>query len=76
MKLVLPIGALALFVEGGAGVGEITNPGQAAPALLGAGGFTFHPGPSILLGLEAGYEPLLGTDFQAVLLGPIFALSF
>jgi hypothetical protein len=76
MKLVLPIGALALFVEGGAGVGEITNPGQAAPALLGAGGFTFHPGPSILLGLEAGYEALLGTDFQAVLLGPIFAVSF
>jgi hypothetical protein len=76
MKLVLPIGALALFVEGGAGVGEITNPGQAAPALLGAGGFTFHPGPSILLGLEVGYEALLGTDFQAVLLGPIFAVSF
>jgi hypothetical protein len=76
MRLVLPVGWLALFVEGGAGVGQVANSGQAAPALMGAGGFAINTGPSLTLGLEAGYEVLLGTEFQLILLGPVVAARF
>jgi hypothetical protein len=77
MKLVLPVGSLALFIEGGAGIGEeVSNPVQVAPALMGGGGFAFHPGPSLILGLEGGYEALLDTDFRVIMVGPIFAFSF
>jgi hypothetical protein len=40
------------------------------------GGFAFHPGPSFMLGLEGGYEALLGTGFRVILFGPVFAFSF
>jgi hypothetical protein len=76
MKVVLPVGSLALFVEGGAGVGQVINPEQAAPAVMGGGGFAFNTGPSLTLGVEAGYEVLLGTGFSLILLGPIVAARF
>ena len=73
LKVVLPVGSLALFAEGGIGVGQIAAAG-AAPAWMAAGGFALHPGPSLILGLEVGYEALLGTDFALILLGPIVSV--
>ena len=29
-----------------------------------------------MLGLEVGYETIVGTDFRVIILGPIFAFSF
>jgi hypothetical protein len=75
-KLVLPIGWFVPFIEGGAGVGEVTDPSQTGLALLGAGGFMIHASPNVALGIEAGYETILGTDFGVFSLGPVLAFSF
>jgi hypothetical protein len=77
MKLVAPVGWLALFVEGGAGVGQVGT-AQAALALMGGGGFAFHPGPSLGLGLELGYETVRASDVQLniIIIGPIVSLRF
>jgi hypothetical protein len=75
-KLALPIGWFVPFVEGGAGVGHVTQPSATGLALLGAGGFMIHASPNFALGIEAGYETILGTDFGVILLGPVLAFSF
>jgi hypothetical protein len=75
-KLVLPIGWFVPFIEGGAGVGHLTQPSQTGLALLGAGGFMIHPSQNLALGAEGGYETILGTDFGVILFGPIFAIAF
>ncbi len=76
VELILPLGPFAPFVEGGAGVGAVTQPSQTSLAVFGGGGFVLHPTPSFVLGLEVGYETILGTDFRVIILGPIFAFSF
>jgi hypothetical protein len=75
-KLVLPIGWFVPFIEGGAGVGHLTQPSNTGLALLGAGGFMIHASPNFALGLEAGYETILGTDFGVILFGPMLTLAF
>jgi hypothetical protein len=75
-KLVLPIGWFVPFIGGGAGVGEVTQPSSTGLALLGTGGFMIHASPNVALGVEAGYETILGTDFAAVMIGPVLAISF
>jgi len=74
--LVLPLGPFAPFVEGGAGVGAVTQPSQTSLAVLGGGGFVLHPTPSFMLGVDVGYETIVGTDFSVIIFGPIFAFSF
>lgn len=76
VELVLPIGPFAPFVEGGAGIGVVTQPSQTSLAVLGGGGFVLHPTREFLLGLELGYETIVGTDFREIILGPIFAFTF
>jgi hypothetical protein len=76
VELVLPLGPFAPFVEGGAGIGVVTQPSQASLAVLGGGGFVLHPSPTFVLGIEGGYETILGTDFRVILVGPIFAFRF
>ena len=76
VRLVLPIRWFVPFVEGGAGVAQISDPSQTKPALLGAGGFMIHASPNFAIGVEAGYEAILGTDFGVIILSPVFALSF
>jgi hypothetical protein len=76
VKLAIPIGWFVPFIEGGAGIGHLTQPDQNKPALLGAGGFMIHPSPGFGIGLEAGYETILGTDFGVILAGPLLFLSF
>jgi hypothetical protein len=75
-KFVLPIGWFVPFIEGGAGVGYVTQPATTGLALLGGGGFMIHASPNVALGVQGGYETILGTDFGVVLLGPVLALSF
>ena len=75
-KLVFPIEWFVPFVEGGAGVGQLTQPSTTGLALLAGGGFMIHASPNVALGVEAGYETILGTDFGVVTLGPSFALRF
>lgn len=75
-KLALPIGPFVPFIEGGAGVGQITQPSATRLALFGAGGFMIHASPTVALGLEGGYETILDTDFGVIVLAPVFALSF
>jgi hypothetical protein len=76
VKLALPIGWFVPFVEGGAGVGQVTQPSTTGLALLGAGGFMIHASPHLALGVEAGYEAILGTDFGVIILSPVLALAF
>jgi hypothetical protein len=75
-KFVFPIEWFVPFIEGGAGVGQLTQPSTTGLALLGGGGFMIHASPNLALGVEAGYETIVGTDFGIITLGPIFALSF
>ncbi len=75
-KLVFPIEWFVPFIEGGAGVGQLAQSSTTGLALLAGGGFMIHASPSLALGVEAGYETILGTDFSVITLGPIFALSF
>jgi hypothetical protein len=75
-KLVFPIEWFVPFIEGGAGVGQLTQPSTTGLALLGGGGFMIHASLNLALGLEAGYETILGTGFSVITLGPILALSF
>jgi hypothetical protein len=76
VELVLPLGPFAPFVEGGAGIGVVSQPSQASLAVLGGGGFVLHPSPSFVLGIEGGYETIVGTNFQVIIVGPIFAFRF
>jgi hypothetical protein len=74
--LVLPLGPFAPFIEGGAGVGAVTQPSQTSLAVLVGCGFVLHPTPSFVLGIHVGYETIVGTDFSVIIFGPIFAFSF
>ena len=81
LKLVLPIGRFAPFLEGGVGYGHVaaddTNQiaAQNGLALLGGGGFMIHY-PRIAFGAEAQYQVVTGTDFKGVGVGPILAIGF
>jgi hypothetical protein len=76
VKLTLPIGWFVPFIEGGAGVGVVTQPSDTGLALTGGGGFMIHASPNIAIGVDAGYETILGTDFGVITVGPVLALSF
>ena len=81
LKLVLPVGRFAPFVEGGVGYGHVaaddTNQvsAQNGLALLGGGGFMIHF-PRVAFGAEAQYQVVTGTDFKGVGVGPILAIGF
>lgn len=74
-KLVLPIDRFAPFVEGGGGVGHVTDPSKSGFAWMGGGGFMIHF-TRVALGAEASYQAITGTDFSGVSVGPILALGF
>ena len=81
LKVVLPFGRFAPFVEGGVGYGHVsaddTNQvgSQNGLALLGGGGFMIHF-PRIAFGAEAQYQVVTGTGFKGVGVGPILAIGF
>src|SRR5262249_25180466 len=76
VKLALPIGWFGPFVQGGGGGGGGAPPGDPGLALLGAGGFMIHVTSAVALGVEAGYEAILGTDFGVIILSPVLAIAF
>ena len=76
VRIVLPLGPFAPFIEGGVGLGAVTQPSQISLAVLGGAGFVLHPTPDFILGLELGYETIVQTDFRVIIFGPIFAFSF
>ena len=75
LKLVFPIDRFAPFVEGGAGVGHVADPGKTGAAILGGVGFMIHFRP-IAFGAEASYQTITGTKFQGWGVGPILAFGF
>lgn len=75
LKLVFPIDRFAPFIEGGGGVGYITDPSKTGAALLGGGGFMIHFRP-VAFGAEASYQTITGTKFHGFSVGPILALGF
>ncbi len=75
MRLVVPIDRFAPFVEGGAGIGYVSDPSKAGLALMGGGGFMIHF-RHIALGAEVSYQTITGTEFNGISVGPIIAISF
>lgn len=76
LKVVLPIDRFAPFVEGGGGVGHVTDPAKTGLALFGGVGFMIHPSASFAIGAEGTYQAILGTDFSGFGIGPIIAIAF
>ncbi|MBX3190393.1 MAG: hypothetical protein KF819_25560 [Labilithrix sp.] len=80
MKLVYPIDRFAPFIEGGAGVGHVSADGditsRTAAALMVGGGFMIHFSMKFGLGVEANFQTITGSNFQAFGVGPILALAF
>lgn len=74
-KIVLPIDRFAPFVEGGAGVGHVTDPQKSGAALMGGGGFMLHF-TKIAFGAEASYQTITGTEFRGLSVGPLLAFGF
>lgn len=76
MKVVLPIDRFAPFLEGGAGVGHVSDPATTGLALLGGGGFMVHTSASFAFGAEASYQAIVDTGFRGFSVGPILAIAF
>lgn len=74
-KVVLPIDRFAPFVEGGAGVGHVTDPQKSGLALMGGGGFMLHF-TKIAFGAEGSYQTIAGTEFRGLSAGPLLAFGF
>jgi hypothetical protein len=73
-RVVLPLNRFAPFIEGGVGVGHVGSPAsQTGAALSGGGGFM---STSYLIGAEATYQVITGTEFRGVAIGPIIAFAF
>lgn len=76
LKLIVPIDRFAPFVEGGTGVGHVSEPAGTGVALLGGGGFMVHVSPAFAIGAEANYQTITGTGFRGFGVGPILAIGF
>jgi hypothetical protein len=74
-RVTLPLGPLAPFVQGGAGPGFITNPGEGGLAWLGGGGLMIHFGSVLTLGAEVNYQGITGTDYKALSIGPTIVIG-
>jgi hypothetical protein len=69
-RITLPLGPLAPFAQGGAGIGGISNPGEGGLAWLGGGGLMIHFGGIFALGAEINYQGISGTDYKVLSIGP------
>ena len=75
VKLVLPIDRFAPFVEGGGGVGTVTDPSKTGFAWMVGGGFMVHV-RHFALGAEVSYQAITGTGFKGIGFGPIIAFGY
>ena len=76
VRLTFPVGRFGPYVEGGLGVGTVSNPSQTGALLMAGAGFMVYLGDRFGLGLSGDYEKITGTDFGAVILGPGILLAF
>jgi hypothetical protein len=75
-RVSVPLGAFAPFAVGGTGPGYVSSPSHTGVAYLGGGGFMVHIGTRFGIGAEATYQAITGTDFAALLFGPLLLLAF
>jgi hypothetical protein len=75
VKLVLPIDRFGPFIEGGAGVGHVSEPSKTGLGLLAGGGLMVYF-TRVAFGAEASYQVITGTSFKGFGIGPILALGF
>lgn len=76
VRLTLPAGPFAPFVEGGVGIGGLSNPGESGAAIMAGGGLMIHFGNIIAVGARATYETITGTEFKTLALGPSIQFGF
>ena len=74
VKLAFPIDRFEPFVEGGVGLGHVTDPSKTRAALMGGGGFMIHFRP-IAFGAAVSYQVITGTSFEGIGIGPILAIG-
>jgi hypothetical protein len=74
-RVLFPIDRFAPFIEGGTGVGYVTDPSKTGLALMGGGGFMIYF-RHIAFGAEASYQVITGTGFSGFGVGPILAIGF
>lgn len=70
VEVMLPIGAFVPYVKGGAGVGHANGPDETGLALMAGGGLDIHLTRDVLLGVDATWETVQGTGFNAIAVGP------
>lgn len=73
-KVAVPIDRFEPFIEGGVGVGHVTDPSKTGAAFYGGGGFLIHFRP-IAFGAAVGYQTITGTKFHGIGVGPILAIG-
>jgi hypothetical protein len=76
LRLTFPVGSFGPYVEGGVGVGTISQPSETGALLLVGTGFMLYLGDRFGLGLSISYEKITGTAFSAVAVGPSLLLAF
>ena len=76
LRVTFPVGSFGPYLEGGVGVGTITQPSETGVLLLAGTGFMLYLGDRFGLGLSVSYEKITGTAFGAVTLGPSILLAF
>lgn len=75
VRLTLPIGVLAPFIVGGAGVGGLTSDGEWGAGLLGGGGIMIHLGRGIAFGAELSYQAITGSEMNTVTFTPYISFG-
>ncbi len=76
LRITFPVGPVGPFIVGGVGPGWVRRPSHVGVAYLGGGGFMVHIGTQFGIGAEATYQAITGTDFAALLVGPLLLLAF
>ena len=74
-RLTIPLGPLAPFVQGGAGVGGLTNPGNGGWAWLFGGGLMIHTGGALSFGAEVNYSGVTSTGVEILSVGPVITIG-
>jgi hypothetical protein len=75
LRLTAPLGPLAPFVQGGAGPGVLTSPGDAGVAWLAGGGLVVHFGGVLTIGVEVNYQGITGTGYKSLSIGPSISIG-
>lgn len=74
-RVTVPLGPVAPFVQAGAGVGGLTNPGEGGLAWLAGGGLMIHFGGVLSIGAEVSYSGITGSGFKALSIGPAIVIG-